>query len=256
MTICYIDLTTHLQVTATALNAKCPRGLSAHFLDPPASLWFQRPSVCRSPDPTSGLQATYPIAHWTAPLAHFKSNLKITSKNVFYDDDPRALINSTNPLSKPETWASFPIPPLSQPINHRVLLIITSRLLFSPSTRLPLPPDGATAKSPQHCSPPSHVHPEARVIFQKCKPHHVVACLGGMPATWGWGPALALGGSSSLGYCHVSPCSRWRLWGLTHRRITWTTVTEYQRPGLASGQLNPNPISDCPGRPEGSLRQL
>ena len=149
------------------------------------------------PIPLRGSRPTYPIAQWMAPLAHFKSNLKITSKNVFYDDYPRALINSTNPLSKPETWASFPIPRLSQPINHWVLLIITSRLLFSPSTRLPLPPDGATAKSLQRCSPPSHVHPEARVIFQKCKPHHV-ACLGGMPATWGWRPALVLGAPPAL----------------------------------------------------------
>ena len=39
---------------------------------------------------------------------------------------------------------------------------------------------------------PATGHPEVRGIFPKCKPHYMT-CLGGMPATWGWSPALTLG---------------------------------------------------------------
>ena len=108
--------------------------------------------------PLGGSRPTPPNAHWMAPLGHSKSNLKIMSKSVSYDDSSRALINSTNPAIQARNLGllSFPLPltanqsPSPADDNFWVLLNPSTALQLP----LPLSLDGAKAKSPQCSSSP------------------------------------------------------------------------------------------------------
>lgn len=195
--------------------------LALHTLSGPDLLsWLQWLSLCEdsSSDPTSGSRLTHPIAYWTAHLDISGATLKSCPK--MYDDYARALINSTNATVQARNLGlnSLPFPFLSQPINHQVLITVTSNLLWVLlllSTPFPLSLDGLLPKAFSSAPLHSIFHPEARVIFQTCR-SHCRTYLGAMP-TSGCSLAPCLGGTlrlaclasfSSLGSCHSSPNSK------------------------------------------------
>lgn len=106
--------------------------------------------------PLWGSRQHDPSAHWITPLAHFKSNLKSMSKTVLNADFPWALLNSTNPAIQARNLGLLSLPTLPQPTNHRVLLIVTSKLLLNPSTSLhpPVPKASSVAPLPPIPLPP------------------------------------------------------------------------------------------------------